>query len=265
MSKKQRPAEPARTVEQPDALERTERTERVRDVTDHPVLRQLAEEAARRFDHPYRVLVVDDHPLVRRGVRTLLESQPDIEVAWEAASGRDAVGLIKSSKPDLVVLDLTLPEVSGLDVLIAGKQESPSTEFLILSMHFSDELAREALRCGALGYVLKSDADSELLAAVDHIRHHQPFFTTTLAISMARNFVDGRGSATGDDSLPLTDREIEVIQLIAGGKSNKEAAAAMGVSPRTVESHRNRIMKRMDFKSFSDLVRFAVRERLVEA
>jgi DNA-binding NarL/FixJ family response regulator len=239
--------------------------ERVEEIIDHPALRELAAEAAKRFDRPYRVLVADDHPLVRRGVRTLLESQPDIEVAWEAASGRETINLIKSGKPDLVVLDLTLPEISGLEVLTIGKQDSPSTEFLILSMHFSDELAREALRCGAIGYVLKSDADSELLAAVDHIRHQQPFFTTTLAISMARNFVDGLSSSSNGEALPLTGREIEVIQLLAGGKSNKEAAAAMGVSPRTVESHRNRIMKRMEFKSFSDLVRFAVRERLVEA
>ncbi|MGH9715288.1 MAG: response regulator transcription factor [Candidatus Acidiferrales bacterium] len=232
---------------------------------DHPALKELAREAAKRFDRSYRVLVVDDHPLVRRGVRTLLESQPDIEVAWEASSGREAISMIKAGKPDLVVLDLTLPEISGLEVLTTGKQDSPSTEFLILSMHFSDELAREALRCGAIGYVLKSDADSELLAAVDHIRHHQPFFTTTLAISMARNFVDGISGESADDALRLTDREIEVVQLLAGGKSNKEAASDLGVSPRTIESHRNRIMKRMEFKSFSDLVRFAVREKLVEA
>lgn len=231
---------------------------------DHPALKELAAEAAKRFDRPYRVLVVDDHPLVRRGVRTLLESQPDIEVAWEAAGGREAISMIKTGKPDLVVLDLTIPEVTGLEVLTTGKQDSPSTEFLILSMHFSDELAREALRCGALAYVLKSDADSELLDAVDHIRHHQPFFTTTLAISMARNFVDGFGAATVDDGLRLTDREIEVIQLLAAGRSNKEAAADLGVSPRTIESHRNRIMKRLEFKSFSELVRFAVREKLVE-
>jgi len=231
---------------------------------DHPALKELAAEAAKRFDRPYRVLVVDDHPLVRRGVHTLLESQSDLEVSWEAASGREAISMIKAGKPDLVVLDLTLPEVTGLEVLTTGKQDSPATEFLILSMHFSDELAREALRCGALGYVLKSDADSELLEAVDHIRHHQPFFTTALAISMARNFVEGFSEAPGDDGVRLTGREVEVIQLLAAGRSNKEAAADLGVSPRTIESHRNRIMKRMEFKSFSDLVRFAVREKLVE-
>ena len=117
-----------------------------------------------------------------------------------------------------------------------------------------------------MGYVLKSDADSELLAAVDRIRRHQPFFTTPLAISMARNFVDGlKAGVLSDDSVHLTGRELEVIHLLASGKSNKEAAADLGVSPRTIESHRSRIMKRLHFRSFSDLVRFAVREKLVEA
>ncbi len=230
-----------------------------------PVLETLAGEAAERFDRPYRVLVADDHAVVRRGLRNLLESQPGLEVAWEASNGAEAIQMVKVGRPDLVILDLTMPEIGGLDVLSAGKQESPSTEFVVLSMHFSDELAREVLRCGAIGYVLKSDADSELLAAVDHARHHQPFFTTSLAVSMARNFVDGRNPATLGDELRLTQREQEVVQLLASGKSNKEAAADLGVSPRTIESHRSRIMRRLNFRSFSDLVRFAVRERLVEA
>ncbi|MDE3109645.1 MAG: response regulator transcription factor [Acidobacteriota bacterium] len=233
---------------------------------NHPSIRAIAAEAAQRFDRPYRVLLADDHAIVRRGLCDLLESQPGIEVAWQAATGTDTIAIIKTNKPDLVILDLTFPDVSGLDVLVAGKQESPSTEFLILSMHFSDEFAREVLRFGALGYVLKSDADSELLAAVDRIRRHQPFFTTSLAISMARNFIDPRRAATSaEDGMRLTEREVEVITLIASGRSNKEAAAELGVSPRTVESHRNRIMKRLKFHSFSDLVRFAVREKLVDA
>ncbi len=234
-------------------------------IADHPVLKAIAAEAAQRFERPYRVLLADDHHLVRRGLRDLLESQPGIEVSWEASSGEEALEMIKQGKPDLVVLDLTMPGMDGLEVLQSGKQLSPSTEFLILSMHFSDELAREVLRCGAIGYVLKSDADSELLTAVDHIRHHQPFFTSSLSILMARNFVDGPKGKLTEDGVHLTQRELEVIQLIASGKSNKEAAADLGVSPRTVESHRNRIMKRLNFNSFSDLVRFAVRERLVEA
>jgi DNA-binding NarL/FixJ family response regulator len=237
----------------------------VRKSETHPVLEGLATEAATRFESPYRVLVADDHPVVRRGLRDLLESQPGIEVAWEASNGAEAIQMIKTGKPELVILDLTMPGVGGLEVLTCGKQESPATEFLILSVHFSDELAREVLRCGAIGYVLKSDADSELLAAIDHARHHQPFFTSSLAVSMARNFVDGRNVVAPGEELRLTQREVEVIQLLASGKSNKEAAADLGVSPRTVESHRSRIMKRLNFRSFSDLVRFAVRERLVEA
>jgi DNA-binding NarL/FixJ family response regulator len=237
----------------------------VRKPDTHLVLETLAAEAVKRFEHPYRVLVADDHPVMRRGLRNLLESQPEIEVAWEASNGIEAIQMIKTGRPDLVILDLTMPEVGGLEVLTAGKQESPTTEFLVLSMHFSDELAREVLRCGAIGYVLKSDADSELLAAVDHARHHQPFFTSSLAVSMARNFVDGRNGGTTGDELRLTQRELKVVQLLASGKSNKEAAADLGVSPRTVESHRSRIMRRLNFRSFSDLVRFAVRERLVEA
>lgn len=175
---------------------------------------------------------------------------------------------VKREKPDLVVLDLTMPEMNGLEVVQAVREQLPATEVLVLTMHFSEELAREVLRCGALGYVLKSDADAELLAAVDHARHHQPFFTSQLAASMVQNFVHGASAGAagegGQPDSPLTPREIEVVQLLADGKSNKQVAAALGVSSRTIESHRNHIMHKMNFASFSDLVRFAVRSNLVE-
>jgi DNA-binding NarL/FixJ family response regulator len=209
---------------------------------------------------------VDDHPVVRRGIRTLLASQPDIEVCGEASTGVQAVDFAKKEKPELVILDLTLPEMNGLDASRAIREASPATQVLVLSMHFSEELAREALRAGALGYVLKSDADLELLAAVDHARRGQPFFTSTLATTMARNFMDGQGALGEGEALPgtpLTQREVEVVQLLAEGKSNKETAATLGVSTRTIESHRNHIMRKMNFTSFSDLVRFAIRANLV--
>jgi DNA-binding NarL/FixJ family response regulator len=217
----------------------------------------------------YRVLVVDDHPVVRRGIRAILESQPGIEVWGEASNGIEALELVKAAKPELVLVDLTMPEMNGLEVTAAIREASPETEVLVLSMHFSEELAREVLRCGALGYVLKSDADDELLAAVDHARRRQPFFTTKLAHTMAQSFMAGRpGDVTldehGQPTSPLTEREIQVVQLLAEGKSNKEVAAALGVSTRTVESHRNHIMHKMNFASFSDLIRFAVRSNLVE-
>jgi DNA-binding NarL/FixJ family response regulator len=218
---------------------------------------------------PYRILIADDHPVVRRGLRDLLESQAGIEVCSEASTGFEAVERVKKEKPDLIVLDLTMPEMNGLDVAATVHQESPSTDILILTMHFSEELARDVLRSGAMGYVLKSDADEELLVAVNHMRLHKPFFTQKLAVAMAETYIQGPGIAgTTEEGLlpgaPLTSREIEVIQLVAQGKSNKQAAAALGISTRTVESHRNHIMRKMNFGSFSDLIRFAVRNNLVD-
>ena len=143
------------------------------------------------------------------------------------------------------------------------------TDVLVLTMHFSEELAREMLRCGGLGYVLKSDADTELLAAVDHIRHHQPFFTSRLALSMAQSYVCKAGDLGGwgaDGALPnssLTPREVQVVQLLAGGKSNQEVASTLGVSTRTIDSHRNHIMHKMKFASFAELIRFAVRYKFI--
>lgn len=215
---------------------------------------------------PYRILIADDHSVVRRGIRDLLETQPGVEVAWEASNGVEALECIKKEKPDLLVLDLTMPEMNGLEVVRSVRELSPQTEILVLSMHFSEELAREVLACGALAYVLKSDADTDLLVAVDHVRHHQPYFTSQLALSMSQNFLNG--STPTESLIPgssLTAREIEVVQLLADGRSNKEVANTLGVSTRTIESHRNHIMRKMNFASFSDLVRFAVRNHLVEA
>jgi two-component system response regulator NreC len=212
----------------------------------------------------YRVLVADDHAVVRHGLRVLLEAQPGVQVCGEAQTGLEAIDYVKKGRPDLLVLDLTMPDMNGLEVVRVIHKESLPTGVLVLTMHFSEELARELLRCGALGYVLKSDADTELLAAVNHVRHHQPFFTSRLAISMAQNYV----RRPGDDGVlpksPLTPRESEVVKLLAEGKSNKEVASMLGVSTRTIESHRNHIMHNMKFASFSELIRFALRTHVVE-
>ena len=223
--------------------------------------------AAPAAPRTYKILVADDHSIVRRGIRSLLESQPDLEVCAEAADGVTTMDYVVKQRPDLVVLDLTMPEKNGLEVARMIRERSPSTEVLILTMHFSEEVAREVLRCGARGYVLKSDADGELLSAVRHIQSDKPFFTGKLAATMAESFVrDTRGSGTNvaADEAPLSQRELEVVQLLASGKSNKEAAASIGVSTRTVESHRNHIMRKMDFDSFSDLIRFAIRNNLIQ-
>ncbi len=170
----------------------------------------------------------------------------------------------------MVLLDLTMPEMNGLDAIREIRESSPATNVLILTMHFSEEVAREAFRAGAHGYVLKSDADAELLSAVRHLRQHKPFFTAKLAVSLVDNFVKGPkvGETTEAHPLPgtpLTVREVEVLQMLASGMSNKQIAPTIGLSIRTVESHRNHIMRKMKFHSFSDLMRFAIRSHLIDA
>jgi len=218
---------------------------------------------------PYRILVADDHAIVRRGIRSLLENEPGIEVCHEAGDGMEAIEYVKKHKPDMVLLDLTMPEMNGLDAVREIRESSPDTNVLILTMHFSEDVAREAFRSGAHGYVLKSDADVELLSAVRHVQQHKPFFTGKLAVSMVDSFVQGPdfGDATEEHPIPgapLTAREVEVLQMLASGMSNKQIAPTIGLSIRTVESHRNHIMHKMKFNSFSDLMRFAIRQHLVE-
>lgn len=213
---------------------------------------------------PYRILVADDHAIVRRGIRNLLSDQPGIEVCGEATTGTETINCVRRMKPNLVILDLTMPEINGLEAARSIREECPETEVMILSMHFSEDLAREVLRAGAMAYVLKSDDVRELLAAVDHVRNRQPFFTGKLASSMMQLFVDGSEAIASNPGAILSPRELEVLQLLAEGKSNKQTAATLNVSTRTVESHRHRIMRKMQFDSFSALVRFAVRNRLVE-
>ena len=219
---------------------------------------------------PYRILVADDHAIVRRGIRALLETEPGIEICHEAGDGLEALEYVKKHKPDMVLLDLTMPEMNGLEAVRQIRESSPETNVLILTMHFSEDVAREALRSGAHGYVLKSDADAELLSAVRQVQRNRPYFTGKLALSLVDTFIQNpaEGEATDEHPLPgtpLTAREVEVLHMLASGMSNKQIAPAIGLSIRTVESHRNHIMHKMKFESFSDLMRFAIRNRIVEA
>jgi DNA-binding NarL/FixJ family response regulator len=219
---------------------------------------------------PYRILIADDHAVVRHGVRALLESQPGIEVCGEAVNGREAVEFVEQNRPNLVILDVAMPEMDVVEVIGAIREASPETEILVFTIHGSEDLARRVLTAGAMGYVLKTDADSELLSALDHVRHHQPFFTSKLDVTMSQDVIrhqSARADTTGQIVAtvpPLTPREIEVVRLLANGKSNREAAGTLEVSTRTVESHRDHIMHKLHFSSFSQLVRFAVRTKLVE-
>jgi DNA-binding NarL/FixJ family response regulator len=214
----------------------------------------------------YRILVADDHAVVRKGLRRLIESQPGLEVSGEAATGIETIEHVRKARPDLVVLDLTMPEMDGFEAAREIREISPKTGILVLSMHFSEAFAREALRVGARGYILKTDADSELLTAIDRIRNGTPFLTSRLALATTDYLLGEKASNVPHLSdYPLTDREVEIVQLLCAGKSNKQVAGALGISTRTVESHRNHIMQKMSFSNFSDLIRFAIRNDLIES
>ena len=209
-----------------------------------------------------RILVVDDHAVVRRGVRSLLESHEDWEVCGEATTGRDAVEQSRRLRPDVVVMDLSLPELNGLDATRQILKDTPDTEVLVLTMHHSEELARDVLQAGARGYVLKSDADENLIIAVDSLRQHKPFLTSTVTEFVLDGYVR-RGDGAQED-LALTAREREIIQLVAEGQSNKAAAATLGISVKTIEAHRANIMRKLHLHSVSDLVRYAIRNKIAQ-
>jgi DNA-binding NarL/FixJ family response regulator len=211
---------------------------------------------------PLRILVVDDHAVVRRGVRSLLESRDGWEVCGEATTGRDAVEQSRRLRPDVVVMDLSLPELNGLDATRHILKDAPETEVLVLTMHQSEELARDVLQAGARGYVLKSDADENLIAAVESLRQHKPFLTPTVTEFVLDGYI--RDGADQDASRRVTAREREIIQLVAEGKSNKNAAAALKISVKTIEAHRANIMRKLRLRTVSDLVRYAIRNKIVQ-
>ena len=211
-----------------------------------------------------RILVVDDHAVVRRGVRTLLASHEGWEVCGEATNGRDAVEQTRRLRPDVVVMDLSLPELNGLDATRQILKEAPGTEVLVLTMHHSEELARDVLQAGARGYLLKSDADESLIAAVDSLRQHKPFLTSTVTEFVLGDYVRRGDGAQDNLVLAVTAREREIIQLVAEGRSSKEAASTLCVSVKTIEAHRANIMRKLQLRSVSDLVRYAIRNRIVQ-
>ncbi len=212
-----------------------------------------------------KILVADDHEVVRRGVRTLLEAHPGWKVAGEASTGREAVEMAREIEPDVVVLDLSMPELNGLEATRQILKFVPKTQVLILTMHESVQVMREVLQAGARGYVLKSDAGRHLVGAVEALHQNKTFFTSKVSQLVLDGFLQSAESA---ESLPsrgrLTPREREIVQLLAEGKSNKEVGTSLGISTKTAETHRTNIMRKLDLHSISDLVRYAIRNKIVE-
>jgi DNA-binding NarL/FixJ family response regulator len=207
-----------------------------------------------------RILLADDHEIVRRGLKDLLEAEAGWRIVGEAATGREAVAKAKLLKPDVVILDLRMPELNGLEATRQIRRSLPGSEILVLTMSDSEELARTVLEAGALGYLLKSDAGRDVVAAVDSLGQHRPFFTSAIAMMVLQAFLNSGAAGTPGDS--LTAREREIVQLLAEGKSNKEVAAVLGISVKTAETHRANIMRKLDLHSTSDLVHYAVRNRI---
>jgi DNA-binding NarL/FixJ family response regulator len=208
----------------------------------------------------HRVLIVDDHNVVRRGVSDAVSAEPDMLVCGEAASGLEAAALVLDAKPDIVVLDLTLPDIDGIEAIRGLRAASPTVKIVVLTMHEHAQLARAALRAGASGYILKSDALSDLPTAVRQVARGTKYLSGRFAEAMVAHFV----STQVPSPPPLSAKEMEIVTLLARGKRNREIAADLGISSRTVESHRHRLMRKLNFSSLSELVRFAVRNQLVE-
>jgi len=212
-----------------------------------------------------RVLVADDHEVVRVGVCSLLQKDPDCEVCAEATTGRQAVALAQQLKPDVVVLDITMPELNGLEACRQMVKLVPGIQVLILSVHESEQLVREILDAGARGYVLKSDAGRELLAGLHAFRQHQLFFTSRVAQIALKAYVkqDNTPPSPAFSSV-LTPREREVLQLLAEGKSNKEVADVLRISVHTLETHRARLMHKLGLHSITELVHYAIRNQIIK-
>lgn len=211
---------------------------------------------------PLRILVADDHEVVRRGVRALLESQRGWRVCAEASEGRDAIAKARKAKPDLAVVDVSMPGCNGLEATRAIRSELPDCEVLVLTMHDSEEVIREVFASGARGYVLKSDAGRDLVSAVRSLRKRNVFITPKLTQAVIANYT--RGGDRPASSSQLTPRQRQIVQLLSEGKSNKEIASALGVSVRTAETHRANIMRRLEIHSMSELVRYAIRNQIIQ-
>jgi DNA-binding NarL/FixJ family response regulator len=218
---------------------------------------------------PFRILLADDHEVVRAGLRALLEEQSGWEVVAEAADGRDAVEKASKLKPDVVVIDIAMPSLNGLEAVRQIVKAVPNTKVLVLTMYDSDPLIQQVLQAGARGYLLKSDAGRDLVSAIDALRRNKTFFTPKVSQMVLEGYLDKspreKEAEDEPESLRLTSRQREIVQLLAEGKSSKEVAAVLGLSVKTAETHRANIMRKLDCHSVTELVRYAIRNHIIAA
>jgi len=208
-----------------------------------------------------RIIIVDDHDAVRRGIRQLLESKPYYQVVGEAANGRAGLELAREAHPDIAILDYSIPELNGLDLSHALKKEFPRIEILLYTMHDREEIVIEVLRAGVRGFVLKSDAEKHLIAALDALSIRRPYFSGAISDTLLEQFLDSKPHPFASS---LTHREREVVQQVAEGRINKEIAGRLNISVKTVETHRATAMRKLKLRTTADLVRYAVRNQLIQ-
>jgi len=211
---------------------------------------------------------VDDHLVVRRGVAGVIgDARPEWEVCGEASTGREGVAAAARLKPDVVVMDISMPDMNGLEATREILKDNPGTEVLILSVHESDQIVHDVLAAGARGYILKQDAGTDLVAALEAVRQHRLFLTSRVSEVVLSGYL-GRAAAGTPPEVPfsrLSPREVQIVQLVAESKSNKEVSGILHISVKTVESHRAHIMEKLGLHSVADLVRYAIRNNIVES
>lgn len=211
-----------------------------------------------------RVLVADDHGIVRHGLRSLLERQLDMEVAGEAGDGRDAVGMAAELNPDIIVMDIAMPRLNGIDAAEQVLRNNPATRIILLSMYADEEFLMRALTVGVKGYLLKDSAELDLVRAVRAVAAGKSYFSPAIAQTLAEDYVRQLQHSGFQDSYELlTPREKETLQLLAEGKSNKEVAAVLNVSPYTVETHRMHLMQKLNLHNTAEIVLYAVRKKII--
>jgi two-component system response regulator NreC len=213
-----------------------------------------------------KILVADDHEVMRTGVRALIEQEPGWQVCGTATNGQEAVDAARKLKPDVVVLDMTMPELDGLSALREIKHTVPNTEVVIFSAYHSEEVIEELFDSGAKSYIQKSDASRHLVAAIKSLAEHKPFFTSEISQILFAKFLSGSaGKKQNAQEHSVTSRERDVVRLLAGGNSNKEVANCLGISIRTAETHRATLMRKLGLESLAALVRYAIRNHIIDA
>lgn len=214
--------------------------------------------------NPIRILLADDHGIVRRGLRYLLERSPGMQVIGEAADGREAVRISEEMSPDVVIMDIAMPNLNGIEATAQIVRKNPKTGVIILSMHSDEAYLVRALSAGARGYLLKDSAEADLIRAVEAVSQSRPFFSPAISRTLLEDYVRRLQQENLQDSYDLlTDREKEVLQMLAEGKSNKEAAALLNLSPYTVETHRANLMQKLGLHNTAEIVLYAVRKKII--